>query len=215
MQKGSSVACLRSVTFWVGLFMSCCLGRCPAHWVPLQWWQSVVLCHLVMGGLQKPEQCHHTETPQFITEAPDRIWGAEPDTSQAQTDLHMARSLHSPWLAPQPCPQNDISVPPEHSAGLALGEAEMQGMGGLMLSHGFTDLLSNNCLHLTKLRASEEKESHSLFASNLAFSLISCSYTLSFDPVPWSLHKGLNNSGHPKLQCWKWQKPMLWNVEFC
>lgn len=93
--------------------------------------------------------------------------------------------------------------------------AAMQGMGELMLSHGFTDLLSNNCLQLTKLRASEEKESHSLFASNLAFSLISCSYTLSFDPVPWSLHKGLNNSGHPKLQCWKWQKPMLWNVEFC
>lgn len=43
-----------------------------------------------------------------------------------------------------------------------------------------------------------------LFASNLAFNLISCSYTLPFDPVPWSLHEELNNSGHPKLQCWEW-----------
>lgn len=33
--------------------------------------------------------------------------------------------------------------------------------GGLVLSHGFKDLFSNNFLQLTQLRASEEKGSHS------------------------------------------------------
>lgn len=73
MQKGSHIACVRDVTFWVGLFPSSCLGRYSAHWVPLQWWQSRGLCHPVVGGLQKPGLCQHTVTVLFIPEAADRI----------------------------------------------------------------------------------------------------------------------------------------------
>lgn len=100
MWKGNNVSCVKNITFWVGLFLSSCLGGHSAHWVPQQWWQSGVLCHLAMEGLQKPEHCHHTVTLLLITEAADRIWTAEPDTSQACTHLHRALSLQCQHFSP-------------------------------------------------------------------------------------------------------------------